>query len=163
MRPTSAPPPLLLKLVVFKKLVEAGVLFVAALLSLAGFRHYQQLPELADRLAAGHHLVLAALAHQAIGMSPWRLQVTAIAALLFAVLITVASLATLRQHPWGEKMLLVVFLTMLPLEAWDLVHEPTGLHGLALGLTVLGIGLVVQEMRQSCRSHHPAHGTRGGS
>jgi len=161
MRTTPGSPPLLLKLVVFKKLVEAGVLFVAALLSLAGFRHYKQLPELADRLGAGHRLVLAALAHQAMGMGPWRLQITAIAALLFAVLITVASLATLGQRPWGEKMLLVVFLTMLPLEAWDLVHAPNGLHGLVVALTLLGIALVVTEMRQSSRRQDPVHGNQG--
>ncbi len=163
MRPSSGSPPLLLKLVVFKKLVEAGVLFVAALLSLAGFRHYQQLPELADRLGAGHRLVLAALAHQAMGMGQTRLQITAIAALLFAVLITVASLASLRQRPWGERMLLVVFLMMLPLEAWDLVHEPNWLHGLVLALTLLGTGLVAQELRRSSRIHDPVIGTRGRS
>jgi len=151
MKPSSESPPLLLKLVVFKKLVEAGVLFVAALLSLAGIRHYQELPQLADRLGAGHRLVLAALARQATDMGPARLQITAIFAGLFAVLITVASLATLRQRPWGEKMLLVVFLTMLPLEAWDLVHEPTWLHGLVLALTLLGTVLVGRELRRSAR------------
>ena len=136
----------------FKKLVEAGVLFVAALLSLAGSRHHQQLPQLADRLGAGHRLVLEALARHALAMSPWRLEITAIAAALFAVLITVASLATLGQRPWGEKMLLVVFLTMLPLEAWDLVREPSWLHGLVLALTLLGTVLVIGELRQASRA-----------
>ncbi|MEI7665737.1 MAG: DUF2127 domain-containing protein [Synechococcaceae cyanobacterium ELA263] len=144
--------PLLLKLLVFKKLVEAGVLFVAALLSLVGSRHYRQLPELADRLGAGHRLVLEALARQEIGMGLWRLQITAIAAALFAVLITVASLATLRQRPWGEKMLLAVFLAMLPLEGWDLVREPSWPHGLVLALTLLGTVLVLGELRQSNRA-----------
>ena len=144
--------PLLLKLVLFKKLVEAGVLFVAALLSLAGIRHYQDLPELADRLGAGHRPLLAALAHQAIGMGPWQLEITAIAATLFSVLITVASLATLRQRPWGERLLLTVLLTMLPLESWDLVREPSWLHGLVVAFTLLGTLLVIGEMRQSSRA-----------
>jgi uncharacterized membrane protein (DUF2068 family) len=161
MKPTSESPPLLLKLVVFKKLVEAGSLFVAALLSLAGIRDYQALPELADRLGAGHRLVLEALVHQATAMGPGRLKLTAIAAALFAVLITVASLATLRQRPWGEKMLLVVFLVMLPLEAWDLVHEPTWLHGVVLALTLLGTVLVGRELRRSARIQ-PIPGLREG-
>lgn len=144
--------PLLLRLVLYKKLLEAGVLFVAALLSLVGIRHYQQLPELADRLGAGHRLVLEALARQGMDMSPGRLEITAIAAALFSVLITVAALATLRQRPWGEWMLLGVLLTMLPLEAWDLGHEPNWLHGLVLALTLLGTVLVVGELRQSARA-----------
>ncbi len=152
MKPSARSTPLLLKLVLFKKLVEAGVLFVAALLSLAGSRHYQQLPQLADRLGTGHRLVLEALARQEMTMSPGRLEITAIAAALFAVLITVASLATLGQRPWGEKTLLVVFLTMLPLEAWDLVREPSWLHGLVLALTLLGTVLVVGELRQATRA-----------
>lgn len=144
--------PLLLKLVLVKKLVEAGILFVAALLSLAGSRHYQQLPQLADRLGAGHRLVLEALARHELAMSPGRLEITAIVAALFAVLITVASLATLRQRPWGEKMLVAVFLAMLPLEAWDLVREPSVMHGLVLALTLLGTVLVLGELRQSARA-----------
>ena len=147
---------------VFKKLVEAGVLFVAALLSLAGIRHYEELPELADRLGAGHRLVLAALARQATDMGPGRLQITAIFAALFAVLITVASLATLRQRPWGERMLLVVFLTMVPLELWDLAHQPSWMHALVLLFTLLGIVLVARELGQSSRSHGHRLGDREG-
>ena len=152
MKPSARSTPLLLKLVLFKKLVEAGVLFVASLLSLAGSRHYQQLPQLADRLGAGHRLVLEALARQEMAMSPGRLEITAIATALFAVLITVASLATLGQRPWGEKMLLAVFLAMLPLEAWDLMREPSWLHGLVLALTLLGTVLVLGELRQASRA-----------
>ena len=85
-------------------------------------------------------------------MSPGRLEITAIAAALFAVLITVASLATLGQRPWGERMLLVVLLTMVPLEAWDLMREPSWLHGLVLALTLLGTVLVLGELRQASRA-----------
>jgi len=152
MRPSSGSPPLLLKLVVCKKLLEAGVLFVAALLALAGSRHYEQLPELADRLGAGHRPVLEALARHEIGMSLWRLQIMALIAGVLAVLITVASVATLRQRPWGERLLLVVFLAMLPLEAWDLLREPSWLHGLVLALTLVGTVLVAGELRHSARA-----------
>jgi uncharacterized membrane protein (DUF2068 family) len=85
-------------------------------------------------------------------MSPGRLEMTAIAAALFSVLITVASLATLRQRPWGEWMLLGVLLTMLPLEAWDLGREPSWPHGLVLALTLLGTVLVLGELRHSARA-----------
>ncbi|MFZ0408482.1 MAG: DUF2127 domain-containing protein [Cyanobium sp.] len=148
--------PLLLRLLVCKKLFEAGVLFVAALLSLAGSRHYGQLPLLADRLGASHRLVLEALARYELGMSPWRLQITALLAGLLAVLITVAALATLRQRPWGERLLLLVFLAMLPLEAWDLLREPSWLHGLVLALTLLGTLLLGGELRQAARAQRRA-------
>ena len=68
------------------------------------------------------------------------------------MLITVASLATLRQRPWGERLLLAVLLTMLPLESWDLVREPSWLHGLVVAFTLLGTLLVIGEMRQSSRA-----------
>lgn len=105
MGPSAGSPPLLLKLVVCKKLLEAGVL---------------------------------------------------------AELIKVASVATLRQRSWGERRLLVVvFLAMGPLEAWDLLREPSWLHGLVLDLTLGGTVLVAGELRHCARaplaeraSHH---------
>ncbi|MCX5946641.1 MAG: hypothetical protein NTY67_00075 [Cyanobacteria bacterium] len=96
MGPSAGSPPLLLQLVVCKKLLEAGVL---------------------------------------------------------AVLITVASVATLRQRSWGERRRLVVaFLAMLPLEAWALLREPSWLHGLVLDLTLVGTVLVAGELRHCARA-----------
>ena len=145
--------PLLLRLVLVKKLLEAGVLFLAALLSVAASRHYQELPHWADRLGTGHHLVLETLVHEATDMGPWRLHLTAVATALFAVLITVACVATLQHRSWGEWMLLIVFLAMLALEGLDLLREPNGMHGLVLAITLVGTVLVMVEMRQGRREN----------
>ena len=55
---------MLLRLIVFKKLLVALVLFAVSLLSLVGSRRYDQLPDLMQELTETDHTLLAALVNR---------------------------------------------------------------------------------------------------
>jgi|GEM_PF-547814 len=142
---------MLLKLVLIKKLVEAFLLLVVAFLATVGSRHYAQLPNLVDQLTGADRKLLAHLADRAVAAGPDRLELVGAGAAIYGLLIVIAAVATWRRAPWGEWLMLGVFLSALPMEIWEITKEPSVPHGLILALTLLGLGLLLREMRAQGR------------
>lgn len=143
---------MLLKLVVLKKLLLAVLLAVLALLSVAGSRHYQQLPELLQHLSGSDHIVLIDLTRKAVGLGQARLLLAAAVLAGGAALLAVAALATLRHKRWGEWLLLVLLASSLPLELRAMLQQPSWGHGAALAISLLGTALIALEVRQQASS-----------
>ena len=139
---------MLLRLIVFKKLLVALVLFAVSLLSLVGSRRYDQLPDLMQELTQTDHTLLAALVNRGLDEGVWRLQVTALVSGLYGLVITVAAIGTLRGKAWGEWLLLAVLLSSLPVEVLELIKKPSTVHVALLTITVMGSLLLGLQLRR---------------
>tara|TARA_B100002052_G_scaffold262756_1_gene257431 strand:- start:1139 stop:1570 length:432 start_codon:yes stop_codon:yes gene_type:complete len=139
---------MLLRLIVFKKLLVALVLFAVSLLSLVGSRRYDQLPDLMQELTETDHTLLAALVNRGLDEGVWRLQVTALVSGLYGLVITVAAIGTLRGKAWGEWLLLAVLLSSLPVEVLELIKKPSTVHVALLTITVMGSLLLGLQLRR---------------
>lgn len=139
---------MLLRLIVFKKLLVALVLFAVSLLSLVGSRRYDQLPDLMQELTQTDHTLLAALVNRGLDEGVWRLQVTALVSGLYGLVITVAAIGTLRGKAWGEWLLLAVLLSSLPVEVLELIKKPSTVHVALLAITVMGSLLLGLQLRR---------------
>ena len=139
---------MLLRLIVFKKLLVALVLFAVSLLSLVGSRRYDELPYLMQELTETDHTLLAALVNRGLDEGVWRLQVTALVSGLYGLVITVAAIGTLRGKAWGEWLLLAVLLSSLPVEVLELIKKPSTVHVALLTITVMGSLLLGLQLRR---------------
>ncbi|OUT72947.1 MAG: hypothetical protein CBB79_05040 [Synechococcus sp. TMED19] len=139
---------MLLRLIVFKKLLVALVLFAVALLSLVGSRRYDQLPDLMQELTESDHTLLAALVNRGLDEGVRRLQITALVSGLYGFVIAVAALGTLRGKAWGEWLLLAVLLSSLPVEIHELIKEPSTVHVVLLTITVMGSLILGLQLRR---------------
>ena len=139
---------MLLRLIVFKKLLVALVLFAVSLLSLVGSRRYDQLPDLMQELTQTDHTLLAALVNRGLDEGVWRLQVTALVSGLYGLVITVAAIGTLRGKAWGVWLLLAVLLSSLPVEVLELIKKPSTVHVALLTITVMGSLLLGLQLRR---------------
>ena len=139
---------MLLRLIVFKKLLVALVLFAVSLLSLVGSRRYDQLPDLMQELTETDHTLLAALVNRGLDEGVWRLQVTALVSGLYGLVIAVAAIGTLRGKAWGEWLLLAVLLSSLPVEVLELIKKPSTVHVALLAITVMGSLLLGLQLRR---------------
>ena len=139
---------MLLRLIVFKKLLVALVLFAVALLSLVGSRRYDQLPDLMQELTESDNTLLAALVNRGLDEGVRRLQITALVSGLYGFVIAVAALGTLRGKAWGEWLLLAVLLSSLPVEIHELVKEPSTVHVVLLTITVMGSLILGLQLRR---------------
>ena len=139
---------MLLRLIVFKKLLVALVLFAVSLLSLVGSRRYDELPNLMQELTETDHTLLAALVNRGLDEGVWRLQVTALVSGLYGLVITVAAIGTLRGKAWGEWLLLAVLLSSLPVEVLELIKKPSTVHVALLTITVMGSLLLGLQLRR---------------
>ena len=139
---------MLLKLVVFKKLLVAAVLLALSLLSLVGSSRYEQLPQLLQELTDSDHQLLANLVSRGLREGVQGLQLTALVTGLYGSLITTAALGTLQGRRWGEWLLLLVLLSSLPLELHELMKEPTMVHALLMAFTLVGLLLIGLQLRR---------------
>ena len=139
---------MLLKLIVFKKLLVAVVLLALSLLSLVGSHRYEHLPQLLQELTDSDHQLLANLVSRGLREGPQGLQITALVTGLYGSAITMAALGTLQGRLWGEWLLLLVLISSLPLELHELMKEPTLVHALLVTLTLVGSVLIGLQLRR---------------
>jgi uncharacterized membrane protein (DUF2068 family) len=144
---------MLLKLIVFKKLLLAALLFLLAVLALGGSRHYQQLPALAQKLSSGDHLLLANLARRAMGFQQGALGAVALVLGLYAILLTCAAVASWQRKRWGDQVLLSVFALEVVVELWQCLTSFAWPHVVAIAIALLGIRLILVHLRRHPRLH----------
>ena len=132
---------LLVRLVVIKKLLLAGVLFAISLAAVFGDVHYAELSDFAETWGNADRQFLSSLAVKGTLLGPTRLMRLALVSGLYAALILVAAWATWVGRRWGEWLLVGVLGLALPLELADALHEQSPRTWVVLGLTVVGLVL----------------------
>ena len=146
---------LLLRIVVLKKLVVALLLLtISGLASLASSR-YGVLDELALQWGHGDRTLLQAVAERAVAAGPDRLRLLAVLSGVYGVLIVVAAMATWQRRLWGELLFAGLLLATLPLEIQKLAHHPELSHWLVFALTLAGLVVVLNSVRNQRR--HGGH------
>ena len=143
---------LLVRLVVIKKLLLAGVLFAISLAAVFGDVHYAELSDFAETWGNADRQFLSSLAVKGTLLGPTRLMRLALVSGLYAALIFVAAWATWVGRRWGEWLLVGVLGLALPLELADALHEQNPRTWVVLGLTVIGLVLTTRLALSSERS-----------
>ena len=134
----------LIRLIVVKKLLLAGVLLCISLAAVFGDVHYAELSDFAETWGNADRQFLTSLAEKGSLLGPTRLMRLALVSGLYAALILVAAWATWVGRRWGEWLLVGVLGLALPLELADALHEQSPRTWVVLGLTVIGIVLTTR-------------------
>ena len=140
---------MLLRLIIIKKLLVAVLLLTVAVLALLGSYRYDQLPYLLQECTDNDHALLAAVVGRGLQDGQTRLLLTALVTGVYGVLIAVAAIATWLKRRWGEWLLLAVLLSSLPMELHEITTEPNSVNLTLTGVTLLGIWIVVGQLRRS--------------
>ncbi|MCP9849093.1 DUF2127 domain-containing protein [Cyanobium sp. Morenito 9A2] len=139
-------PSLLLRLIVVKKLIVAALLLAVSVLAAYGYRHYDGLAALADQWGEADRHLLQALILKGLDLGSHRLQITAELAGGYGLVVLVAAVATWRRLRWGEVLFAMLLTCTLPFEVIEVAEHVTAIHLLVLGLTLLGLVVVLREL-----------------
>ena len=134
----------LIRLIVVKKLLLAGVLLTISLAAVFGDVHYAELSDFAETWGKADRQFLSSLAEKGTLLGPTRLMRLAFVSGLYAAMIMVAAWATWVGRRWGEWLLVGVLGLALPLELEHALHEQSPRTWLVLGLTVIGLVLTTR-------------------
>ena len=134
----------LIRLIVVKKLLLAGVLLAISLAAVFGDVHYAELSDFAETWGKADRQFLSSLAEKGTLLGPTRLMRLAFVSGLYAAMIMVAAWATWVGRRWGEWLLVGVLGLALPLELVDALHEQSPRTWFVLGLTVIGLMLTTR-------------------
>jgi len=142
----------LIRLIVVKKLLLAGVLLTISLAAVFGDVHYAELSDFAETWGKADRQFLSSLAEKGTLLGPTRLMRLAFVSGLYAAMIMIAAWATWVGRRWGEWLLVGVLGLALPLELEHALHEQSPRTWLVLGLTVVGLVLTTRLALSSERS-----------
>ena len=134
----------LIRLIVVKKLLLAGVLLTISLAAVFGDVHYAELSDFAETWGKADRQFLSSLAEKGTLLGPTRLMRLAFVSGLYAAMIMVAAWATWVGRRWGEWLLVGVLGLALPLELEHALHEQSPRTWFVLGLTVIGLMLTTR-------------------
>lgn len=137
---------LLLRLIVLKKLIVAALFLALSLLAAYGYRHYDGLALLAEQWGEGDRRLLLALTLKGLDLGSHGLQTTAELAGGYGLVVLVAALATWRGQRWGEVLFAWLLACTLAFELIKNVDHPTVIHLLVVGLTLLGLVVMVNQL-----------------
>jgi uncharacterized membrane protein (DUF2068 family) len=140
-------PSLLLRLVVFKKLLLCLVFLAVALFSLLGSLRYEHLPELLHKLLDHDNQLLAQAVERGISLGPRGLRRIGVVSIFLTLLGFAAAWATLQQRLWGEWVFIGLLLFALPLEINKALASHHLVEWLLVLLTVVGVVVLVRELR----------------
>ena len=134
----------LIRLIVVKKLLLAGVLLTISLAAVFGDVHYAELSDFAETWGKADRQFLSSLAEKGTLLGPTRLMRLAFVSGLYAAMIMVAAWATWVGRRWGEWLLVGVLGLALPLELEHALDEQSPRTWVVLGLTVIGLVLTTR-------------------
>ena len=134
----------LIRLIVVKKLLLAGVLLTISLAAVFGDVHYAELSDFAETWGKADRQFLSSLAEKGTLLGPTRLMRLAFVSGLYAAMIMIAAWATWVGRRWGEWLLVGVLGLALPLELEHALHEQSPRTWVVLGLTVIGLVLTTR-------------------
>jgi hypothetical protein len=140
-------PSLLLRLVVFKKLLLSLLFLAVALFSLLGSLRYEHLPDLLQQLLDHDNQLLAQAVERGISLGPWGLRRIGVVSIFLALLGFAAAWATLQRRLWGEWVFIGLLLFTLLLEINKVLASHHLVEWLLVLLTVVGVVVLVRELR----------------
>jgi len=137
---------MLLKIIIFKKLLISALLFSVSILALLGSLSYQQLPGIVQQLTASNHRFLLHFVQEGVLAGPEKLQKIALMSGVYASLIALAAYGALRDAIWGKWLLLGVLITSLPYEIWEICESYSIIKVSVLILTIFGCLIIGSQL-----------------
>lgn len=137
---------MLLKIIIFKKLLISVLLFSVSILALLGSFSYQQLPGLVQQLTASNHRLLLHFVQEGVLAGPEGLQKIALISGVYASMIALAAYGALRNAIWGKWLLLGVLITSLPYEIREIRESYSIVKASVLILTIFGCLIIGSQL-----------------
>lgn len=137
---------MLLKIIIFKKLLISVLLFSVSILALLGSLSYQQLPGLVQQLTASNHRLLLHFVQEGVLAGPEGLQKIALISGVYASMIALAAYGALRNAIWGKWLLLGVLITSLPYEIREIRESYSIVKASVLILTIFGCLIIGSQL-----------------
>ena len=134
----------LIRLIVVKKVLVASVLLLVSVAATFSSMDMQRLARQAELWADADRRILVRLAQQGLDLGPDALRAFAVVTGMYALLVYLAAWATFTDHLWGDWLLVGLLLLPVPFEIRDLIHEQSPSHLLVLGLTIMGLIVVLR-------------------
>ena len=134
----------LIRLIVVKKVLVASVLLLVSVAATFSSMDMQRLVRQAELWADADRRILVRLAQQGLDLGPDALRAFAVVTGMYALLVYLAAWATFTDHLWGDWLLVGLLLLPVPFEIRDLIHEQSPSHLLVLGLTIMGLIVVLR-------------------
>ncbi len=129
---------MLLKIIIFKKLLISALLFSVSILAL--------FPGLVQQLTASNHRLLLHFVQEGVLAGPEKLQKIALMSGVYASLIALAAYGALRNAIWGKWLLLGVLITSLPYEIWEIRESYSIIKVSVLILTIFGCLIIGSQL-----------------
>jgi uncharacterized membrane protein (DUF2068 family) len=82
------------------------------------------------------------------GVSPKTLRRLGVGTLAYAAVFATEGVGLILAKPWAEYMTTLVTLSFLPIEAYELIHHPTGAKVVVLLINVAVVVYLVREIRR---------------
>ena len=137
---------MLLDLIILKKILLAILLFFVSLSAMVGSFRYDELPLLVQQLSGSNQRILLGMAQKGMAAGSEKLEQIAIFSGIYACLISLAAIGTLRKKAWGEKLLLTILVISVPFELMEVSKNPSILSVVVMLLTLLGCLVVGQQV-----------------
>ena len=137
---------MLLNLIILKKILLAILLFFVSLSAMVGSFRYDELPLLVQQLSGSNQRILLGMAQKGMAAGSEKLEQIAIFSGIYACLISLAAIGTLRKKAWGEKLLLTILVVSMPFELMEVSKNPSILSVVVMLLTLLGCLVVGQQV-----------------
>ena len=134
----------LIRLIVVKKVLVASVLLLVSVAATFSSMDMQRLVRQAELCADADRRILVRLAQQGLDLGPDALRAFAVVTGMYALLVYLAAWATFTERLWGDWLLVGLLLLPVPFEIRDLIHEQSPSHLLVLGLTIMGLIVVLR-------------------
>ena len=134
----------LIRLIVVKKVLVASVLLLVSVAATFSSMDMQRLVRQAELWADADRRILVRLAQQGLDLGPDALRAFAVVTGMYALLVYLAAWATFTERLWGDWLLVGLLLLPVPFEIRDLIHEQSPSHLLVLGLTIMGLIVVLR-------------------
>ena len=129
----------LIRLIIIKKVLVATVLLLFSVTASLSSMDMQRLARQTQLWADADRRILVRLAQQGLDLGPDALRAFAVVTGIYALLVYLAAWATWTERLWGDWLLVGLLVLPVPFEIRDLMHEVSPSHLLMLGLTILGL------------------------
>ncbi|NBY59426.1 MAG: DUF2127 domain-containing protein [Synechococcaceae bacterium LLD_019] len=101
---------------------------------------------LVQQLSGSNQRILLGIAQKEMAAGPEKLEQIALISGVYACLISLAAIGTLRKKAWGEKLLLAILVSSMPFELMEVIKNPSILSVVVMLITLMGCLVVGQQV-----------------